>query len=646
MAENRGSAGLSNFATLSDVSNSFASGFGRQVRGLRNAKFLRVARSAAKSGAKRMLSLREHGAHLLDVLDCCDGVMVAPTKEQVYVVGRELGFGQTAIVYEGRKRVNGDICALKCFKSDELRNTPYAVDALRAEVEILRALPPHKNVVTLHDVLSTPSTVVLATQLVSHGDMLTPVENSGAYKEQHARRLFAQIIEGVEHLHQSGVAHRDLKLENMCFADAALERVKIIDFGAAAFLNNEGFNEACGTALYAAPEMIPWLMPSVGRGPMYNKEVDYWAIGISLYVMLSGEAPFDQDKSLERLLLEVREARVLFTAPIWKKISKDAIDLIQKMLHPKPSQRMSPTAARTHKWFSNTKLLNPKPPKPQRLRKPTPEENPEDLEVLAALNFMTIVFDPFGATTARGSAAVTGRLGDLRLLVTPEPGTAGLVAVYTVRMWGTEGAFVLPTRQYDTPIAVVGVQRTQLLRWVAGEAPLLPEKVRIPPGSMLEETLACFKPEAHNFHQFLRERGEVAPLTKGPTNSVASLLNARKGKRAQVDRLFLHPEPGLVGPQPVSPRTPPRSREKRYFDYLKQMCSADGWRRFSASIAKFFDTKEAGRTLQKCMGKVRDSAEQVSSQIAARASVINMNKAGSTVSHLSANDRRSAAAEL
>eukprot|EP00965_Chrysotila_dentata_P226472 6195430-Pleurochrysis_carterae.AAC.1 len=78
--------------------------------------------------------------------------MVAPTKEQVYVVGRELGFGQTAIVYEGRKRVNGDICALKCFKSDELRNTPYAVDALRAEVEILRALPPHKNVVTLHDV--------------------------------------------------------------------------------------------------------------------------------------------------------------------------------------------------------------------------------------------------------------------------------------------------------------------------------------------------------------------------------------------------------------------------------------------------------------------------------------------------------------
>lgn len=61
------------------------------------------------------------------------------------------------------------------------------------QVEVLRALPPHPHIVSLLEVVSTPTTVVLALELIAGGDLLSPIERHGAYKEGHARRLFSQV---------------------------------------------------------------------------------------------------------------------------------------------------------------------------------------------------------------------------------------------------------------------------------------------------------------------------------------------------------------------------------------------------------------------------------------------------------------------
>ena len=123
-------------------------------------------------------------------------------------------------------------------------------------------------------------------------------------------RLFAQMADAVDAMHQSGIVHRDLKPENVCFTDKARQKIKIIDMGAAGFLDESGLSDLSGTPLYAAPEVVPWFYASE-RGPppaRYDERVDLWSMGVALYVMLSGAAPFDQDQPVEDLLREITRA--------------------------------------------------------------------------------------------------------------------------------------------------------------------------------------------------------------------------------------------------------------------------------------------------------------------------------------------------
>merc|ERR1719399_346243 len=345
-------------------------------------------------------------------------------------------------------------------------------------------------------------------------------------------------------------------------------------------------------------------------------------MGIALYVMLSGEAPFDQDKPVDRLLLDVRQANVSWAAPLWKKMNKHAVDIIKRFLDPNLDTRLSPTAARSHKWFtSSTKaLLDLKPPPPQRCRKPTPEENPEDLEVLAALAFLTHVFDP----TAGGSRGDGGPRGDLRLLVTPEPGAMGLVAVYTVRMWGVDGAFVLPTRQYDTPLALVAVLRTQLLRWVSGDSPLMPEKDKPPLTSALGSVLACFHPEVGNFRAFLAVRGEVAPDSsikeKPPPGTTFSRkwpgAMSRKERAATMTSKFTYPQWRDPTPNEFDAHKPAAPSSKYievrevpkpwYEDLLPEWLAAS----FSACVAKCLATTGSADLANKCCATASNAARK------------------------------------
>lgn len=124
---------------------------------------------------------------------------------------------------------------------------------------------------------------------------------------------------------QVGVVHRDLKPENICFTHQDQSQIKLIDMGAAGFDSPAGLSELCGTPLYAAPEITPWYFAdnpkAAAKCPRYGREVDYWSLGIALFVMLSGEAPFEQDQPVELLLAEVRRGKLDFSGPLWSKVT-------------------------------------------------------------------------------------------------------------------------------------------------------------------------------------------------------------------------------------------------------------------------------------------------------------------------------------
>jgi len=101
--------------------------------------------------------------------------------------------------------------------------------------------------------------------------------------------------------------------------------------------------ERIGTPYYMAPEVI---------AGSYTEKCDVWSCGVILFLLLSGETPFDGATDAE-ILSNVSKGLYLISGPVWSKISKEAIDLVQKLLAYSPAKRTSAVEALNHPWISN-----------------------------------------------------------------------------------------------------------------------------------------------------------------------------------------------------------------------------------------------------------------------------------------------------
>ena len=124
------------------------------------------------------------------------------------------------------------------------------------------------------------------------GELFDRIVEKANYTEKEAAETIRPIIDAIWYCHELEIIHRDLKPENLLY-DSTSENatIKISDFGLARFIMGELATTACGTPSYVAPEML--------SGKAYGKEVDYWSIGIILYIMLCGFPPFYSDSNKE-----------------------------------------------------------------------------------------------------------------------------------------------------------------------------------------------------------------------------------------------------------------------------------------------------------------------------------------------------------
>lgn len=249
-------------------------------------------------------------------------------------------------------KANGKEYAVKIMNLPELSHQPASDNEntredIFKEIDILVGMD-HENVLNLTEYYEEGGKVYLITEVLWGGELLDAVLERGSYSEADARQCFVQLLRGIEYLHEKGVVHRDLKLENLLLAKQNdITHIKIADFGLAKKAA-ESMDTICGTPQYVAPEVIQGT-----PGLMYGKGVDLWSAGVVLFILLGGYPPFF-DENEPALFNQIRKGHFNFDDPVWDTITPDAKDLISQLLTVDATKRLSATEALQHKWVVGT----------------------------------------------------------------------------------------------------------------------------------------------------------------------------------------------------------------------------------------------------------------------------------------------------
>uniref|UniRef100_A0A8C7G1B9 protein kinase C n=1 Tax=Oncorhynchus kisutch TaxID=8019 RepID=A0A8C7G1B9_ONCKI len=256
-----------------------------------------------------------------------------------------LGSGQFGIVYGGKHRKTGRDVAIKII--DKLRFPTKQESQLRNEVAILQNLH-HPGVVNLECMFETPERVFVVMEKL-HGDMLEMILSSekGRLPERITKFFVSQILQALHHLHFKNIVHCDLKPENVLLASSdAFPQVKLCDFGFARIIGEKSFRRSVvGTPAYLAPEVL--------RNKGYNRSLDMWSVGVIIYVSLSGTFPFNEDEDIHD---QIQNADFMYPPNPWKKVSQEAIDLINNLLQVKMRKRYSVDKSLSHPWLQDYQM--------------------------------------------------------------------------------------------------------------------------------------------------------------------------------------------------------------------------------------------------------------------------------------------------
>ncbi|KAG9396143.1 Protein kinase domain [Carpediemonas membranifera] len=269
--------------------------------------------------------------------------MAEPRKKKTihdyYKVQKELGKGTFAIVNLATRVADDQDVAIKVIDKRKCKDTA----ALRNEVSCLKACQ-HRNIIRLHELFESKSKVYLVMELVKGGELFDRIVKLGKYSEADARGLFYNLADAIGYLHERSIVHRDLKPENLLVAEESNVDVKLADFGLSIVVDDgETLFTCAGTPGYVAPEVL------AHHG--YGKEVDIWALGVILYILLVGFPPF-YDQDMSALFKKIMRGDYSMPSPHWDCISDDAKDLIKKILVVNPKDRLDIAGIMNHPWLS------------------------------------------------------------------------------------------------------------------------------------------------------------------------------------------------------------------------------------------------------------------------------------------------------
>ncbi|XP_032082366.1 ribosomal protein S6 kinase alpha-3 isoform X1 [Thamnophis elegans] len=258
-----------------------------------------------------------------------------------YEVKQDIGVGSYSICKRCIHKTTNMEYAVKII--DKSKRDPSE------EIEILLRYGQHPNIITLKDVYDDGKCVFLVTELMKGGELLDKILRQKFFSEREASAVLFTITKTVEYLHAQGVVHRDLKPSNILYVDESgnPESIRICDFGFAKQLRAENglLMTPCYTANFVAPEVL--------KRQGYDVACDIWSLGVLLYTMLTGYTPFANgpDDTPEEILARIGSGKFSLNGGYWNSVSETAKDLVSKMLHVDPHQRLTAAQVLRHPWI-------------------------------------------------------------------------------------------------------------------------------------------------------------------------------------------------------------------------------------------------------------------------------------------------------
>eukprot|EP00792_Barthelona_sp_PAP020_P013519 TRINITY_DN883_c0_g1_i1.p1 TRINITY_DN883_c0_g1~~TRINITY_DN883_c0_g1_i1.p1 ORF type:complete len:380 (-),score=101.51 TRINITY_DN883_c0_g1_i1:129-1205(-) len=224
-----------------------------------------------------------------------------------------IGAGTYGKVFQAKFKYTNTIFALKVLqKSDVLKSN--TIERVFEERKILMELNS-PFVVKLAYAFQTKTKLFFAMQYFKGGELFFHLKKEYQFSPSRSRIYLAQILFGLDALHEKGVMYRDLKPENILVGSDGY--IALADFGLSKF-GNQSFT-VCGTHEYLAPEIV--------RHDSYDRRADFWSVGICLYEFLTGRTPF-YDNNVNGMY-----EKILHSCPYYPAYFDDVtVDLLRKLL--------------------------------------------------------------------------------------------------------------------------------------------------------------------------------------------------------------------------------------------------------------------------------------------------------------------------
>jgi len=264
------------------------------------------------------------------------GRIILPQKIGPYRFQEQIGAGSTSEVY---KVINDGLEGVFCCKvvSKKKFVDQLSIEHFRSELVTLEQTN-HPNIVGLIDLFQDSLNFYIITEYCEGGSLDKFIISQGKIEEGLARKVFLQVLEGLNHLHTKGISHRDIKAENVFICDNFT--IKLGDFGFASG-RDDLLKTYCGTLTYCSPEVM-------NRIPYDGKKADMWSCGILLYTMVTGRFPWTV-RNQAAICEQVKSGYIGTPSGV----STECIELIHMLTQLSPDNRPTCSEAIRHKWLHN-----------------------------------------------------------------------------------------------------------------------------------------------------------------------------------------------------------------------------------------------------------------------------------------------------